>query len=463
MTTRLRFAPSPTGYLHLGGARTALFNWLYARRTGGNFLLRIEDTDHDRNTDASRQAIVDGMAWLGMESDEPIVIQSERVELHKAHAARLLAEGKAYKCFCTPEEIEAQRELATAEGRKPKYDGTWRGRTDHPPEGTPYTVRFASRQEGTTSFTDLVLGELTVSNEELDDLIILRSDGTPTYNFVVVCDDGDMGITHVCRGQDHVSNTYRQVQMYEALGFPLPKFAHLPMIEGLSKRKGSASVMAYHEMGYHPEAVINYLSRLGWSHGDQEIFDIDELKQIFDLADVNKASGKFDDDKLQWVNHQWMRKLPLETVAERLLWHLNTQWGVTAQVDAQTIALVTALRDRSPTLVDMARAARFAFLPPESYDDKAVAKFMKAELRDAFEALIQALADLSTWDVASVDATLHAVLEQTGAAIGKLAQPVRIALTGTAVSPPVHETLFVVGQAEAVRRMRAALSLFPAA
>ncbi|MBU6162928.1 MAG: glutamate--tRNA ligase [Myxococcales bacterium] len=459
MTTRLRFAPSPTGYLHLGGARTALFNWLYARHTGGKFLLRIEDTDQDRNTDASRQAILDGMAWLGMHADEPIVIQSERVEMHRAAAHRLVAEGKAYKCFSTVEDIEIMRETASADGRKPKYDNTWRDRTDHPTDGRPYVIRFKTPLEGTTTFHDLVLGDISVNNEELDDLIILRSDNWPTYNFVVVCDDGDMGITHVCRGQDHVSNTFKQVHLYQALGYPLPKFAHLPMIEGLSKRKGSASVMLYRDNGYHPEAIISYLARLGWSHGDQELFEVSELQQLFELVDCNRASGKFDDEKLLWVNAQWMKRLPHTTIAERLLWHLK-EAGIDAQVDDRLLVIVNALVERSPTLVDMCRAAMFAWNKPTTLDEKAVAKFLKNEHKAAFADLIAELAALSVWTPASIEAAVQAYVERTGVGMGKIAQPIRIALTGTAVSPPVHDTLAAVLQNDAIERMSALLDFF---
>jgi glutamyl-tRNA synthetase len=443
----------------LGGARTALFNWLYARHTGGQFVLRVEDTDHGRNNEASMDAIIEGMAWLGMHADEPMVIQSQQVEQHKAHAARLLDEGKAYRCYCSSERIEKVREDAMAEGRKPKYDGHCRNRTDQPAD-EPFVVRFKTPPDGETSFDDIVLGTVSVSNEELDDLIILRTDGSPTYNFVVVCDDGDMAITHVVRGQDHVSNTYRQVHMYHALGFALPAFAHLPMIEGLSKRKGSASVMKYRDDGYHPEAVINYLSRLGWSHGDQELFEIKELIELFDLKDVNRASGKFDDTKLEWVNEQWMKRLSDDELARRVTPYLPEGWATGN--DARIVALVPMLRDRSKTLVEFATKARFAFEDPteSDFDDKAVAKHLKNEFKPAFEALISGLEALTTFDIESVSAAVAAVVEATGIGMGKLAQPVRIGLTGGVVSPSIHETVAVVGQQVSVRRLNAILPLF---
>jgi glutamyl-tRNA synthetase len=398
------------------------------------------------------------MKWLGMHSDEPMVIQSQRVEFHRTQAYGLMASGHAYKCFCTQEELDQMRETAMAEGRKPKYDGTWRDRTDHPTDGRPFTIRFKTPLDGQTTFHDLVLGDVSVNNEELDDLVLLRSDGAPTYNFVVVCDDGDMGITHVVRGQDHVSNTYRQVHLYHALGYALPEFAHLPMIEGLSKRKGSASVTTYRDMGYHPEAIINYLARLGWSHGDQELFDIDELIQLFDLSDVNKASGKFDDAKLEWVNEQWMKRLPPHELASRVLAYMPAEWGASA--DDRLMLLVSILRERAPTMVEFVNKARFAFEPPADFDEKSVARFLKAEFLPAFRELTEALAALPAFDVADIAAAFERVIESTGVAVGKLAQPVRVALTGGVVSPPIHETVAAVGQAATVQRMRAIYDLF---
>lgn len=461
MTTRLRFAPSPTGALHLGGARTALFNWLYARHTGGSFLLRIEDTDQDRNSDASVQIIIDGMAWLGIHSDEPLLVQSTRFDAHVREAWRLVAEGSAYKCFSTPEELEAMREKAVAEGRKPKYDGTWRDRTDHPPEGTPFVIRYRMPESGSVTFDDMVLGPITVNNEELDDLILVRSDGTPTYNFVVVCDDAFMGITHVVRGQDHVSNTPRQIHLYNALRYALPRFAHLPMVDGLSKRKGSASVTSYREVGYVREAVINYIARLGWSHGDQEIFTVEQLVELFDLNDVNKASGAYDETKLAWVNTEWMKKLDAADLAERLLPYLAKR-GVETTVDARLVKLVASLQQRSHNLVEMADGAVFAYVTPTAYDDKAVAKWLTAEAKPAFGLLLQKLSALESFTGPGIEAAFNDTLAEFPVGMGKLAQPVRIGLTGVSVSPPIFEALEAVGRDESLRRLAAITAKFPA-
>lgn len=460
MTTRLRFAPSPTGAIHLGNTRTALFNWLYARHTGGSFLLRVEDTDTQRNTDESVRIITEGMAWLGMHSDEETVFQSARRDEHLRRAAELVEKGHAYRCWCTPEEIEAMREKAVAEGRNPKYDGTWRDRTDAPDDDRPYVIRFRMPLDGETRIDDIVLGEITIRHEELDDFVIVRSDGTPVYNFVVVCDDAHMGITHVVRGQDHVNNTFKQWHIYRALGYEPPRFAHLPLIDGLSKRKGSASLLEYREMGYLPEAVINYLARLGWSHGDQELFTVQELFDTFDLADVNRGSGNFDADKLAWVNQQWIQRLDHEELARRVLPFLRDA-GLDAEMDERLMLLSHALRERSPTLVDFVRQARFAYVAPDAYDDKATRKWMKAGARAAFEDLTERLAAAAAFDDDAIDAAFQGVMADHEVGMGKIAQPVRIALTGSSASPGIHETMRAVGQAGCIERMRAALALFP--
>lgn len=459
MSIRLRFAPSPTGYLHIGGARTALFNFLYAKHTGGKLLLRIEDTDLERSTEQSMHAIIEGLEWLGITHDEDMVIQSTRRDEHLRLAHDLLARGLAYKCFCTAEELVAMRETAIAEGRPPKYDARWRDRTDAPEGDVPYTIRFKMPQTGETTVHDLVLGDVTVNHEELDDLIIVRSDGTPTYNFVVVCDDSFMGVTHVVRGQDHMSNTFRQYQLYKALGHTPPEFGHLPLVDGLSKRKGSASVQHYRDQGYLAEAVVNYIARLGWSHGDQEIFSYDELIEKFDLVDVNRGSGRYDEDKMSWVNTQWMKRLSTQTLAERTLPFLKAR-GVETEVDAKVLMLVEALRERSLNLVQLADGALFAWQAPSAYAEAAVKKWMPASSKGGFEQLIAALEALTSFEPADIEAAVKGVLESSGLGLGKLAQPVRIALTGDAVSPPIYETIAVVGQAETLRRMRAALAQF---
>jgi len=459
MTPRLRFAPSPTGSLHLGGARTALFNWLYARHTGGAFLLRIEDTDLDRSTEESKAVILEGMKWLGMVPDEPYVLQSARREAHLALAHQLLENGRAYKCFSTPEEVEAMRARAVSEGRNPKYDGTWRDRTDHPTDGRPYAIRIKLPHEGSTTIDDIVLGEITVSHTELDDLVIVRSDGTPTYNFVVVCDDAHMRITHVVRGQDHVSNTFRQYHIYQALDLPIPRFAHLPMIDGLSKRKGSASVTAYRDLGILPEALISYLARLGWSHGDQELFRVDELIKLFDLAEVNRGSGTFDETKLTWVNAQWIRQMDPRELAERLIPYLAAI-GIHTELDDRLVHVAEALQPRGETLVEIAAGAPFAYVAPTSYEPKAVAKWMKPAARDAYVATIDALATLTPFTVEAIDELVQRTSEAHTIGMGKLAQPIRVGLTGTAVSPSIGQTICAIGRDESVKRLRDAVSLF---
>ena len=459
MSIRVRFAPSPTGYLHLGGARTALFNWLYARHTDGKFLLRVEDTDRERSTEASRHAILEGMEWLGMGWDEDMVLQSDRLDIHLKFVQELLDAGKAYKCFATAEDMATMRTEAFANGRTRIYDRTWRDRTDHPVDA-PYTIRMKMPIEGNTTINDLVLGEITVQNDDLDDLIILRSDGSPTYNFVVVCDDHFMKVNHVVRGQDHMTNTFRQYNIYKALGYEPPAFAHLPLIDGLSKSKGSPSVQRYRDEGFLSEAVVNYIARLGWSHGDQEVFTVDELIAKFDLAGVNKSSGNFDIAKMTWVNVQWMKRLPAPTIAERLLPFL-AKVGVETQVDDRLILLVENLVERNATLVDMAAAARFAYVAPTEYQAKAVKKWIKANSKPAFASLIDAIEALEVYNTETIEAAFTKVIADHEIKMGKVAQPVRIALTGTSMSPGIYETIAVVEQADAVARMRRTLELFP--
>lgn len=460
MTVRVRFAPSPTGFLHMGGVRTALFNWLFARHHGGKFLLRIEDTDRERSKDEYVDVILDAMAWLGMRHDEDIVYQSKRMDAHVALAQRLLDEGKAYKCFCTPEELTAMREKATQEKGRIMYDGTWRDRTDHPTDGRPYTVRFKMRQGSETTLDDMVLGPVTKGDVELDDFIIVRSDGTPTYNFVVVCDDAHMEVTHVIRGQDHTDNTFKQIHLYHALGLPLPRFAHLPLIKGLSKRKGSTSVQVYRDQGYVQEAVLNYIARLGWSHGDQEIFSIEELVEKFDLDGVNKAPGTYDEQKMAWVNLQWMKLLSVETLEERVLPLLATR-GITPERDDRFRELVTLLQPRANDLLQLADEAVFPYRAPTEYAPKAVKKWMKAGSRAAYIDLMGRLAALESFDRATIEQTFADICEAHELKMGKIAQPVRVAMTGTSVSPSMFESVEAVGQAEIVDRMKAALHLFP--
>ncbi len=443
----------------MGGVRTALFNWLYARHHGGAFLLRVEDTDLERSTEESATGIVRDLEWLGLHWDEDIVWQSTRRELHLKEVDALIERGLAYRCYCTSEELAAMREEAMAAGRKNLYDRRWRNRTDWP-ENEAYTIRFKMPLEGTTTIDDLVLGPISVNNEELDDLVIVRSDGTPTYNFVVVCDDAHMRVSHVIRGQDHTTNTFRQVHIYDALNKPRPRFGHLPLVDGLSKRKGSASVLHYEELGFTREALINYIARLGWSHGDQEIFSVEELIALFDLPAVNKASGRYDETKMTWVNEQWIRRLSTEDLAARLAPYLKAHGHEVSGDDPRLAIIADALRERAQTLVEMAAGAAFVFSAPAEYDPRAVKKWMKAASRAPFSDLIEAFSDCS-WDEDGVGAAIAAVIAKHEVGMGKIAQPIRVALTGGSVSPGVYATVLAVGRDEAVRRMQAAQSLFP--
>lgn len=456
---RVRFAPSPTGNLHIGGARTALFNWLHARHTGGKFLLRIEDTDLERSTEASVEVIFEALQWLGLDIDEAPLRQTSRQDEHVRLANDLLARGLAYRCYCTIEELEAAREAAIAAGEQPRYDRRWRDRTDAPSPDAPYSVRFKMPIEGEMTIDDRVLGPVTVGNQELDDLIILRSDGTPTYNFVVVCDDAFMGVTDVIRGQDHLRNTFRQAPIFQALGFELPRFAHLPLVDGLSKRKGSASVQAYRDMGFLKEAIINYIARLGWSHGDQELFSIEELVQLFDVNNVNRASSTFDEKKLRWVNVEWIRRLDATDLATRLVPFLEAR-GFAPTVDARMEFLVDQLRERAETLDEMAEGARFAYESPATYDDAAVAKWLTADVKPALADVGARLAALEDWSVDAINATIKAIVAEHSLKFVKVGQPIRVAMSGSTASPSIGETVWIVGKDAAVARIEAALPLF---
>jgi glutamyl-tRNA synthetase len=456
---RVRFAPSPTGYLHIGGARTALFNYLLARREGGTFILRIEDTDVVRSTQESVDAILQAMDWLGLSYDEGPYYQSERFDLFRAKVAQLLEEGKAYRCYCTSEELDAKRQKALQSGLKPKYDGTCRHRADQP--DLPHVVRFLSPEEGVTAFTDRIKGPITFSNDELDDLIIQRSDGSPTYNFVVVVDDADMGVTLVIRGDDHINNTPRQIQLYQALGCPVPEFAHVPMILGadkarLSKRHGATSVMAYKEMGYLPEAMVNYLVRLGWSHGDQEIFSMDELIEKFSLENVGKSAGVFNPEKLLWLNAHYIKNGDPERLAE-LLKEILIAKGIEPAGGPDLVAAVRTLQERSRTLVEMAEGATFYFLKEVEYDPEAAGKFLGADQAPLFRTLIEKLGGNEDFSEAGIAAVFQEVMAENGLKLGKIGPPVRVALTGMTSSPGIYEVISVLGREETVRRLKRAL------
>ena len=460
---RLRFAPSPTGYLHIGGARTALFNWLLAKKTGGTFILRIEDTDVTRSTQESVDAILQGMEWLGLDWDEGPFYQSDNFPLYKEYVQRLLAEGKAYRCRCTSEELEAKREKAIAEGRKPKYDGTCRG-LDLQDDGVPFVVRFKAPQDGVTTFNDLIKGPISFNNEELDDLIIQRTDGTPTYNFVVVVDDASMGITTVIRGDDHVNNTPRQILLYEALGVPVPQFAHVPMILGsdktrLSKRHGATSVIAYRDMGLLPEAMVNYLVRLGWSYGDEEIFSREELIEKFTIEAVGKSAGVFNPDKLLWLNAHYIKTGDPQRLADLLVPFLKER-GVADVAVPSLPTVVKTLQERAKTMLEMADGAIFYYTANPEYDSEAVAKNIKPETAGYLQQLVTALAALDSFSHDAIEAAFKEVCSQLGIKMGQIGPAVRIALSGGTVSPSIYEVMEVFGKEETCRRLSAAIRRF---
>ena len=461
MSLVTRFAPSPTGYLHVGGARTALFSWLYAKKNGGKFILRIEDTDLERSTQESVDAILEGMNWLGLDYDEGPYYQTKRFDLYKEVVAQLLAEGKAYKCFCTVEEVDAMREAQMAAGEKPRYNGMWRDRTDHPTD-KPFVIRFKNPQTGTVVIDDLIKGKIEIANSELDDLIIARSDGTPTYNLTVVVDDWKMGITHVIRGDDHVNNTPRQMNILAALGADIPKYAHVPMILGddgkrLSKRHGAVGVMQYRDNGFLPEALLNYLVRLGWSHGDQEIFSKDELVQLFDLSACNRAPSAFNTDKLIWLNQHYMKTLPAEQVAAQLAWHLTDQQLDTSNGPALT-ELVKAQAERVKTLKEMVAVSRYFYEDFAEFDADAAKKHLRPVALEPLQAVSAKLAELNDWTQESIHQVINATAEALGVGMGKIGMPLRVAVTGGGNSPALDITLALVGKSRSLERLAAAIS-----
>ena len=463
MTCRTRFAPSPTGYLHIGGARTALYCWLEARRRGGQFILRIEDTDRERSTDAAVQAILDGMAWLGLGHDEGPIYQTDRYDRYRRVASELVQAGRAYYAYESREEIDAMREAAQAAGNKPRYDGRARELGLPERDDPNRVIRFKNPPAGEVAFDDKVKGRIVWNNSELDDLVLIRSDGFPTYNFAVVVDDIDMKITDVIRGDDHVNNTPRQVNLYAALGAPVPAFAHLPMILGsdgskLSKRHGAVGVMQYRDDGYLPHALLNYLVRLGWSHGDQEIFSIEQMIALFKVEDVNQSASRFDTAKLGWLNQQYLKNDDPAEVAEHLEWHLRNE-GFDAGNGPAAVDVVVALRDRVQTLKEMAARAAVWYRPLDNYDEVAVAKHLTAAAQAPLSDARARLARLPGWTVEGVSEALHATADALGLGMGKVAQPLRVAITGTQVSPDIAHTVYLAGQGEALKRIDAALRL----
>jgi glutamyl-tRNA synthetase len=455
-----RFAPSPTGMLHIGGVRTALFSWLYARRMKGQFILRVEDTDLERSTPEAVKVIVEGMAWLGLDHDQGPFYQTQRFDRYKEVIAEMLKAGTAYHCYCSKEELDAMRADQQARKEKPRYDGRCRhGKGPGPASGRQPVVRFKNPEEGATVVEDVVHGAVTFQNKELDDLIIARSDGTPTYNFCVVVDDADMGVTHVIRGDDHLNNTPRQMNMLLALGKTPPVYAHVPMILGpdgakLSKRHGAVSVLEYQDQGYLPEALLNYLVRLGWSHGDQEYFTRDEMIAAFDVRDINKAASALNPDKMLWLNQQHLMRAQPKDVLPHLRWHL-ARLGIYSQDDALLEGIVLAQRERSKTLREMAEGSRFFFVEEVTLDPKAAEKHLTADARGLLRELAARFEQLSDWNPAALHGTLEAFAQEKGLGLGKVAQPLRVAVTGGTISPPIDQTLTLLGQKRSLARLQA--------
>ena len=461
MSVRTRFAPSPTGYLHIGGVRTALFNWLYARHCGGTFILRIEDTDKERSTNESVQAILEGMAWMGLDYDEGPIYQSDRPERYKEVIDQLLDAGQAYRCYCTREELDKVREEQRAQGIKPRYNRHCRDQHNPERPDVESVIRFKNPLEGSVQFDDAIRGEVVISNEELDDLVIARANGTPTYNFAVVVDDIDMEITHVIRGDDHVNNTPRQINIFKALGAALPIFVHVPMIVGgdgqrLSKRHGAVSVLQYRDEGFLPEAMQNYLVRLGWSSGDQEIFSLDEMISSFDIQAVNRAASAFDIDKLKWLNQHYIKASDSTRLVSLLSDRLKGR-GIDVFNGPPVDDVVSALRERAQTLDEMADKSEYFFSEFEDYDANAAQKHLRPVARDMLADVRNRLSAVEPWSADLIHAQVMATVEDYDAKLGKLAQPLRVAVSGTAATPPIDETLLLVGKARTVDRIDRAL------
>lgn len=464
MTIKTRFAPSPTGYLHVGGVRTALFSWLYARKHGGRFVLRIEDTDLERSTQESVNAILEGMTWLGLEYDEGPFYQTHRFERYNEVVGRLLDKGRAYRCNCSKERLEAVREQQMARKEKPRYDGHCRDREVSPDQ--PHVIRFRNPQQGSVVIDDLIRGRIVVGNAELDDLVIRRTDGSPTYNLTVVVDDHDMAITHVIRGDDHVNNTPRQINMLRALEWDVPHYAHVPMILGddgarLSKRHGAVSVMQYLRDGYLPEALLNYLVRLGWSHGDQEVFSVDEMIRLFDLDAVNRSPSTFNAEKLRWLNQQYLKDADPARVAHLLSSHLG-DLDIDPSDGPDLLAVVKAQRERASTLVELAEICAFYYRDFAAIDENAAKKAFKSGADDALDAVRERLAALPAWEREAIHAAIADTVEQLGVGFGKVVMPLRVAVTGGAPSPDLDLTLFLVGRNATIRRIDRAIELIHA-
>jgi len=463
MTVRTRFAPSPTGYLHIGGVRTALFSWLYARKHGGQFILRIEDTDRERSTDASVNAILEGMNWLGLQADEGPFYQTQRFDRYREVIEQLLAQGQAYYCYCSKKRLENLRNEQMARKEKPRYDGHCRHLTSSPDSSVKPVIRFKNPKVGQVFIRDLIKGSVVFNNSELDDLIIARSDGTPTYNLTVVVDDWDMQITQVIRGDDHLNNTPRQINILEALGATVPEYAHVPMILGndgqrLSKRHGAVSVMNYKEEGYLAEALLNYLVRLGWSHGDQEIFSRQEMIDLFDLNSINASPAAFNNEKLLWLNQHYIKTGNPEQLAPQLRFQFE-QLGIETTTGPSLVEIIQAQAERAKTLKEMAENSRYFFLETIEYNEKAVKKHLKPAIREPLNDLCERLAGLQDWSNAeAIHEIIHAIAEQYTLKLGKIAQPLRVAVTGGTISPPIDVTVKLIGQTRSLERIKLALN-----
>jgi len=451
-----RFAPSPTGYLHIGGARTALFAWLWAKKNESKFVLRIEDTDKNRSTQNSVNAILQGMEWLGLSYDEGPIYQSDRLERYKEVISQLLVEGKAYYCECTKERLEEMRKAQMASGDKPKYDGCCRDK-----KLTSGVVRFLNPDNGTVSFDDFVKGKIEIANSELDDLIIARSDGSPTYNLTVVIDDHDMEIECVVRGDDHLNNTPKQINLYEALGWNIPRFAHVPMILGadgsrLSKRHGAVNLMSYRDAGYLPKALLNYIVRLGWSHGDQEIFSIDEMINMFELENINKSSASFNQDKLDWINHSYIKTSVINELVSELQWHLN-QLSVNLNDGPDIKEVIEALRDRSKSLVDMAKSCVMFYHDFEDFDSTLAIKFFNLESRLVLADLLKNLNNLEKWTTENIHEVIQNICKDRNIGFGKVGQPFRLAISGDGNAGSIDKCAQLVGKERVLVRLKMAI------
>lgn len=465
MTIVTRFAPSPTGFLHVGGARTALYSWLYAQRTGGEFVLRIEDTDIERSTQEAIDAILEGMEWLGLEWTKGPFYQTKRFDRYQQYIQQLLDEGKAYRCYCSAERLEKLRDEQWANGEKPRYDGQCRDLAEYP-EDKPHVIRFRNPESGTVKFHDHVRGEIEIANSELDDLIIARTDGTPTYNFCVVIDDWEMGITHVVRGEDHINNTPRQINILKALNAPIPEYAHVSMILGddgkkLSKRHGAVSVMQYRDDGYLPQALLNYLVRLGWSHGDQEVFTVDEMKALFSLDGISKSASAFNTEKLNWLNQYYMKSLPAEEVAKYLEWHMQDQ-AIDTSKGPSLATIVELQSERVKTLKEMAEISRYFFMDYDEFDEKAAKKHLRPVAKGPLELVKEKLAALDTWTAEAIHAQINATAEALDVGMGKVGMPLRVAVTGAGNSPSLDITLVHINKAQVLDRIDRALAFIAA-